>query len=279
MKGKFYWISKLKTDSERIDDKSIYICCLIFSVVSIGMCILNTFVMYISGTCDKDYLGEQSTHIISDMIYHINECKVDANASVSIGIAQYTNDGNDFKSLYRAADKALYHVKQNGKNSYHFYSDQHAAEEKRASKTVDLNYIRDIMQRSDSGKGTYMLDFDSFHHIYNFIRRIVMRSNRDVQTILFILNMSEAYNEDPTEIKRAMEILERAVFSSLRRVDVSTRYSSRQLVVILLDATEENSICVAERILDCYNKLNTGSLTFDYDIVKLENHNINIENN
>ena len=42
MKGKFHWISKLKTDSERIDDKSIYICCLIFSIVSLGMCILNT---------------------------------------------------------------------------------------------------------------------------------------------------------------------------------------------------------------------------------------------
>ncbi|MBQ4058124.1 MAG: response regulator [Lachnospiraceae bacterium] len=41
MKSKFHWISKLKTDAERIDDKSIYICCMIFSIVAIGMCILN----------------------------------------------------------------------------------------------------------------------------------------------------------------------------------------------------------------------------------------------
>lgn len=41
MKSESHWISKLKTDSNRIDDKSIYICCLIFSIVSFGMCVLN----------------------------------------------------------------------------------------------------------------------------------------------------------------------------------------------------------------------------------------------
>lgn len=233
----------------------------------------DEFMMFVSGNKDKDILGTRATNIISDMVAHIAQCNFDTNSSVSVGIAQYPDDGNDFKSLYSAADKALYHVKQNGKNSYHFYTDQHVAEAKRASKTVDLNYIRDIMQRSDSGNGTYMLDFDNFHHIYNFIRRIVARSNRDVQTILFTLNMDDAQKENLTETERAMEMLERAVFNSLRRVDVSTRYSSRQLIVILLDANEENSICVAERILDSFNEINTGTLTFDFDIVKLESPN------
>lgn len=239
----------------------------------------DEFMMFISGNKTKDSLGKRATNIITDMICHINECRFETNASVSVGIAQYPSDGNDFKSLYSAADKALYHVKQNGKNSYHFYSDQHAAEAERASKMVDLNYIRDIMQRSDTGKGTYMLDFDSFQHIYNFIHRIVVRSNRDVHTILFTLNMNDIQKEDPTEIESAMEILEQAVFRSLRRVDVSTRYSSRQLIVILLDANEENSVFVAERILNCFNKSNIGALTFDYDIVKLESSNIKGKDN
>ena len=41
--------------------------------------------------------------------------------SVSIGVAFYPENGVTFEELYGAADKALYHVKKNGKNKYHFY--------------------------------------------------------------------------------------------------------------------------------------------------------------
>ena len=30
----------------------------------------------------------------------------------------------EFNKLYNSADKALYYVKQNGKNAYHFFSDK-----------------------------------------------------------------------------------------------------------------------------------------------------------
>ncbi|MEE2923636.1 MAG: diguanylate cyclase [bacterium] len=39
-----------------------------------------------------------------------------ANITVSIGIASYPTDAGDIEDLYEAADKALYHSKQNGRN-------------------------------------------------------------------------------------------------------------------------------------------------------------------
>lgn len=50
-------------------------------------------------------------------------------ASVSIGIAMAPQQGNSFLELYQKADKALYSVKQNGKNGYRFY--ETALEEQR----------------------------------------------------------------------------------------------------------------------------------------------------
>jgi len=41
--------------------------------------------------------------------------------SPSIGIALYPQDGEDFTSLYHHVDKALYKVKDSGKNNYAFY--------------------------------------------------------------------------------------------------------------------------------------------------------------
>lgn len=230
----------------------------------------DEFMAFVVGENSKTVLGNHAENIINDVCKNIEACKFDTNTSVSVGIAQYPGDGTDFKSLYNAADKALYYVKQNGKNSYHFYSDQSATENARAGKKVDLSYLRDIMKRTDPGKGSYMLDFENFHHVYNFIRRIVERSNHDVQTLLFTLNSDVPESHDPNESEKAMDLLECAIFKSLRRVDVSTRYSSRQLIVILFDASEGNGVPVAERILNCYRDLYSGPLTFEYDIVRME---------
>ncbi|OZS78451.1 hypothetical protein CF394_06750 [Tetzosporium hominis] len=42
--------------------------------------------------------------------------------SPSIGISMYSGDGDDAETLVRNVDAALYWVKENGKNGYHFYS-------------------------------------------------------------------------------------------------------------------------------------------------------------
>lgn len=234
----------------------------------------DEFVMFISGETSKSVLGNKASDIISDLVYKLEECKFETNSSVSIGIAQAPEDGSDFKTIYNAADKALYYVKQNGKNSYHFFSDKNAEETKRFSQSVDLHYLRECMTRIDPGRGAYLMDYESFHHVYNFIRRCVERSKREVQTVLFTIN-SASPNEvlETSETEVAVELLEQAIFTSLRRVDVSTRYSSRQVIVILLDSNNENGDMVAERVVKCFNKLYTGNkIELSYDIVEMDDN-------
>ena len=177
----------------------------------------------------------------------------------------------DFNKLYNSADKALYYVKQNGKNSYHFFSDKLKKENDRAGKVVDLKYIRELMSRTDSGRGAYLLDFESFNHVYHFIRRFVERSGSNVQTVLFTVSEKNEGELDVDEMELVLELLEKAIHVSLRRSDVSTRYSSKQLIVILMDANAENGEMVAGRILDCFNNMYTGDkVTVDYGIAYLD---------
>ncbi len=234
----------------------------------------DEFVTFVADNSSKSALSNHAADIISDLCHKLDECKFETNSSVSIGIAQCPADGESFAELYNAADKALYYVKQNGKNSYHFYSDQSLAESSRSSTNVDMKYLREIMSRTDSGKGSYLMDYDSFHHVYNFIRRTVERSHRDVQTLLFTL---EAHNDrtDPTELSVAGEMLEQAIYTSLRRVDVSTRYSSKQMIVILMDSNTENGKMVAQRIIDCFRKIYRGDIDITYNIVRMEENKVN----
>ena len=230
----------------------------------------DEFVMFIKGRTGKADIGNLAGDIISDLCLKIEEKKFDTNSSVSIGIAQVPDDGSSFNAVYNAADKALYYVKQNGKNSYHFFSEQKAAEDTRAGSLVDLKYLREIMSRADPGRGAYQLDIDSFHHVYNFVRRFVERSKRDVQTVLFTAVYDGNAEADAEETEIALEMMERAIYTSLRRADISTRYSSKQIIVILMDANSENGVMVAERIIDCFNKLYTGKrVRFEFGIASV----------
>jgi diguanylate cyclase (GGDEF)-like protein len=47
--------------------------------------------------------------------------------SISIGIALCPDHGADFETLYHAADRALYHVKNHGKGDLHVYSPEDEA--------------------------------------------------------------------------------------------------------------------------------------------------------
>ncbi len=231
----------------------------------------DEFVMFVNGKTSKSEIKNLAADIISDLCAKIEEKKFETNSSVSIGIAQIPEDGDNFNDIYNAADKALYYVKQNGKNSFHFYSEQKMDENMRGATLVDLKYLREFMARADSGRGAYQLDLESFHHVYNFIRRFVERSGNDVQTVLFTAYSVNGGIIEQNEIDIALEILEQAIYTSLRRADVSTKYSSKQIIVILMDANNENGDMVAKRIIGCFHKIYTGNrIGIQYDIAKME---------
>ena len=64
--------------------------------------------------------------------------------------------------------------------------------------------------------------------------------------------------------------MEQAIIKSLRGVDVGTRYSSSQFLVVLLGAERSDIRIVTERIVQNYFKLYGGrDITLSYDIANL----------
>ena len=93
------------------------------------------------------------------------------------------------------------------------------------------------------------------------------------QSHVYKKSLVSAAGEEPdvSEVETALELLEKAIYNSLRRVDVSTKYSSKQLVVILMDANAENSEIVAQRIIGVFNKLYTGGkIRMEYGIAQMD---------
>ena len=193
--------------------------------------------------------------------------------SVSIGIAKAPFDGTDFATLYSKADKSLYFVKQNGKNSYHFFSEEQSVERnalKHKGTQVDLNHLKGFIQEMGYKKGAYQVEYDGFKKIYRFVSRCIARTGQDVQIVLFTLTDYEGNLPKLEYLINAMDYLRRAVVESIRRGDVATDYSSSQLVVILMDSSEEDGKMVADRVVNkyhAYGPFENVQLTYDLQSV------------
>ena len=118
-----------------------------------------------------------------------------------------------------------------------------------------------------------MLDFENFNHIYNFIKRFVERNSNEVVSVLFQAESLEEKGMEE-EVSKALEMLDQAIYTSLRRVDISTRYSSIQTMVILLDTNIEFAEKVVQRILQCFHKLYLGdAVTVTYSLAEIKSKN------
>jgi len=118
-------------------------------------------------------------------------------------------------------------------------------------------------------KGAYLVEYDRFTYIYQFIVRNIERSCQEVQIILLSLETEEG-SEPPEKIEDCMMLMETAVTHSLRRGDVTTRLSAAQQIVILMDTNAENGRMVADRIVAKYNSLaGDRRLPVSYDMSEI----------
>lgn len=233
----------------------------------------DEFIVFLRGNLPISVVSEKARSIISSMRKILINYGVGVDISVSIGIACAREDGTDFLSLYQAADKALYYVKQNGKDGFRFFKDEKNMEvlrEMTSSSSKDLSTLRALMSENESKNGVFNVDFNSFKDIYRLIQRIQERFSALVaQTLLFTL---ECRGDLAGE---AFPLLKEAVQVSLRRGDVGTELSDSRYLVLLLNATFSDGGTIARRISETFNRLYENSdqvkLTFDIQEVSPEN--------
>ena len=230
----------------------------------------DEFVVFYTDKIDRDELDKKAQEMLSLLTEVLREMGYGQFTSVSVGVALHPYDGTGYEALYSNADKALYYVKKNGKNAYSFYSEEQQGSLQNATK-MDLDNIRFLIEgQMREENGVFHVDYEEFEKIYSYISRFVKRNQQLVQLLLFTLSANEKsiYGIVPDEAMNALEI---SVVSSLRMVDVGTRYSSVQYMVLLLDTDEFNGKKVAERVINkFYKNYSGGDVDIVYDIQTMQ---------
>ena len=227
----------------------------------------DEFLVFLTDMTDRQKAAGKAQEILDALSDNLKKIDCGNAISLSIGIAVSPDDGKSFEMLYNNADKSLYYVKRNGKNAYAFYSAE-KPRDKFHNTGTDLVHIRSMLEGNikEAERGAFKVEFEDFQRLYRYISRGVKRNNQQVQTLLFTLCADENDNLR-LNFEEPMQALELAVASSVRLVDVGTRYSSIQYIVILLDTNIENGRKVADRVVKKFYQMHGGrGVVVSYDI-------------
>ena len=227
----------------------------------------DEFVVFLTDMTDRQEVTKKARDILDMLSDKLKKMDYGNEISASIGIAIFPSDGKNFEMLYSNADKSLYYVKRNGKNAYAFYSDDKPKDHVHNTGT-DLVHIRTMLEGNmeEADRGVFKVEFEEFQRIYKYISRGVKRNHQQVQTLLFTLSVDESENMK-VSFEEPMQTLELSVASSVRLVDVGTRYSSIQYIVILLDTDIDNGKKVADRVVKKFYQMYGGrGIVVSYDI-------------
>lgn len=238
----------------------------------------DEFAVFLKGDYSDSEIREYCEMVIHQVVNEVAQIVGQQDVvTISIGIATVPADAYDYMGLYAKADKALYHVKQNGKNDYHFFSQQEEVEEEPepvVKNAVDMERLEQVVAERNSADGAYRVEYDGFKHIYHFVSRSIGRTGQTVQMALFTINYIKSMGVTPETLHKAMKELERAIIVSLRQGDVTTQYSSFQYVVLLMSTNQENAERVAQRILNTWEEMNEyEGIQLDYSIKQVEARN------
>ena len=174
-------------------------------------------------------------------------------ASVSAGICE-VNKGDPFEECYSKADKALYYVKQNGKGSFFFYQQMEGEKTIGYGTGKDLALVSKALSASGDYSGALELDYREFAKIYEYMNSMEKRYKCHCYLVMVTLETEADFVLNIEDIEFALECMEQAIRQKIRKVDVCTRYSSMQYLIILFEPDEKTIPNIMERIFGQYRE-------------------------
>ena len=171
-----------------------------------------------------------------------------------------SKEGDTFEECYMNADKALYYVKQNGKADFFFYQQLQQNNMQESSVSKDLEAVAKALRESGSYFGALDLDYRDFAKIYEYMNSLGERYKHNCYLVMVTMDTTPEHAMYMDSIEQALECMETAIRQKIRKVDVCTRYSSMQYLIILFEPEASQIEKIMERIFMQYYKLQDKDL-------------------
>lgn len=230
----------------------------------------DEFIAYCQNVKNESIIASKTAYINDELVSSAKEfmgSDMSIPLGASIGCAVAPDQGQNFETLYKKADEALYKVKDAGKHGYAFFNDRKNEERSTRKKTSNLSSAMTILGERNKSAGAFLLPKEKFSSIYQFLCRVNSLYEKEVWMLLFTINPLS----DDADLSSAAEHMTNVLQSSLRSSDVVTKHSENQFLVILFETELYNIEIIVERIMNNWKNANIGDqfeLTYELDNIK-----------
>ena len=163
----------------------------------------------------------------------------------SVGAVFVPNEGRDFTTLMKKADKALYLVKHHGKHGCVFFGDDIAAKVER--RTIYETQL--LLDERNHEAGAFFVDFDKFKAIYQFAARLNENSHGSAQFLRLTLDTAD---------DNARDEFPEVLIKNLRRRDCVTQLGRDQFLILLNDLPRDFIQTVEQKISSAWQSRQLG---------------------
>lgn len=203
----------------------------------------------------KDVDKKQAAEIVTKIFDEYHAAKMEdpeiSVSSLSAGLVMSKPD-DIYVDVFNKADKALYHVKQNGKADFYFYQE---TDNESARAGVNLEKLIEGIKNSGSYEGAMNVEFRQFAKLYEYVENLQYRYKHSFRLSVVTLVAPDEAHTYMEELENAMYCMEQSIRLTIRNVDIVTRYSSVQFLVLLFEVGNEDIAGIMTRIFNGYYKI------------------------
>lgn len=229
----------------------------------------DEFVVYCKNINSDEIIAKKAEYINSEIVKSAKELMgedMSIPLGASIGCAFAPDEGKDFQSLFKKADKALYDVKQNGKHGYKVYVEAKTEEKSSGDKTKTLSTAMMILGERNQKKGALFLNLDQFKYVYRFMNRVVVNYKNTIYILLYSIEAKEG-----ADVEATTDAFAETVSGLLRVSDVVTRYSKNQVMVVLMNMEAGDIKIVTDRIQNKWAESEiSGTCELSYELERFQ---------
>ena len=196
---------------------------------------------------------------------------------VSMGGVFVPKDGTLYDELLPKADKALYHVKQNGKHGYSIYGGRNEIPvvEVRSAEE-ELRKLSMILEERNTSDCAFWLGQDAFSTIYRFMLRFIQSYHGVAYKVLFTVT---PVNEtvDMATISKLSQQFGEMLNKSLRKSDIMMQSKPNEFFLFMPELDDTYIQTVIGRILNEWSESDSSELaTIEYaaELVKADDNDI-----
>ena len=232
----------------------------------------DEFIAYCQNVRSEQVIAKKTKYINEEIMKSAREFMgedMSIPLGASIGCVIAPDEGVNFGELYKKADRALYHVKENGKHGYSFYHDEASGKKNDERESTDLSNLIKVHAERSPANGAFTVPFAQFQVIFQFLTRMRNIAQHDIWILLF--NVSEIVPVDKEVREKATDTFFAVLHNSLRASDVVTQNNKSQFLILLFDTELHNIELILDRIMNNWSASEANDLfevSYELDSIK-----------